>query len=239
MKPIIIFFTLAYLLSFGAAQGLSSLPKCGQECAINALPKECGLDITCICKDKGFFASVACCITETCNLEEQKRKRKGSKATAHSDILTPHTAEVLESAKSICAPGDVTDLPPSIVCPTASNHVTTATVTVTTASTTNSTAVHVAHCTGDHGDVSDCNATPTLSGTSTGATSMMTTHTLTSTYETTLSTTTSHSDASTSAPTDSATSTTAKATHTGGAAAMNKDAYKAAAGAVALFAFFA
>lgn len=45
-----------------------------KDCAFNAMPKNCGMDVACVCKNKAFFSEIACCIADKCNADEQKRK---------------------------------------------------------------------------------------------------------------------------------------------------------------------
>ncbi|KAF7715483.1 Uncharacterized protein PECH_007038 [Penicillium ucsense] len=90
-------FTLAAaLLATVSAQGLDSLPDCSKSCANNAIPASCGLDIKCICADKSFLSSIACCVADKCSQADQET--------------------TLKIARGICASGGVTDLPTAISC---------------------------------------------------------------------------------------------------------------------------
>ncbi|KAJ5818334.1 hypothetical protein N7474_003925 [Penicillium riverlandense] len=88
---------VAALAASAAAQGLmSDLPSCAKECVANALPKDCGLDIGCICKTKSFINKMACCVEPACDMADQKK--------------------TIEVAKKICKTGGVTDIPNSVHC---------------------------------------------------------------------------------------------------------------------------
>ncbi|OOQ84003.1 putative CFEM domain protein [Penicillium brasilianum] len=110
-------FTLAAaaLLATAAAQGLDSLPDCSRSCATSSIPASCGLNIQCICADKSFLSSIACCVADKCSQADQET--------------------TLQVAKGICSRGGVTDLPSTISC-TSSSGSSSATGTAATASGT-------------------------------------------------------------------------------------------------------
>ncbi|KXG45346.1 Extracellular membrane protein, CFEM domain [Penicillium griseofulvum] len=89
-------FALAALLTTATAQGLGDLPDCSKSCATGAIPENCGIDFKCICESKSFLNDMACCVADKCAKADQE--------------LT------IKVAKSICARGDVTDLPSEVVC---------------------------------------------------------------------------------------------------------------------------
>ncbi|OAX77125.1 hypothetical protein ACJ72_08580, partial [Emergomyces africanus] len=65
---------VASLLTLVSAQGLGGLPDCAKACAGNAIPKECGLDVKCICTAEAFLTGITCCVAKSCNEEDQKSK---------------------------------------------------------------------------------------------------------------------------------------------------------------------
>ncbi|KAJ5130127.1 uncharacterized protein N7515_006166 [Penicillium bovifimosum] len=155
MKFIVI-TVLAALLTTAAAQGLGDLPGCSKFCATGAIPKDCGLDIKCICEAKSFLTEVTCCVAHECSKEDQET--------------------TIKAAKSICARGGVTDLPEEVVCPnsnsstgsgSSSTETTTKTGTVTAATKTDgSTTV-----TGTHTGTTTSTGTLLVSTSTVGATS--------------------------------------------------------------------
>ncbi|EGD96751.1 hypothetical protein TESG_04182 [Trichophyton tonsurans CBS 112818] len=89
---------LAALVSVAAAQGVSELPKCAQECASKGFPASCGADVKCVCTSTSFLDAITCCVATTCTAEEQKK--------------------TIQFAKGICG-GVGVNVPDSAVCPTA------------------------------------------------------------------------------------------------------------------------
>ncbi|EGD85358.1 hypothetical protein H112_06260 [Trichophyton rubrum D6] len=88
---------LAALVSVAAAQGVSELPKCAQDCASKGFPSSCGADVKCVCTSNAFLDAITCCVATTCNAEEQKK--------------------TIQFAKGICG-GVGVNVPDSAVCPT-------------------------------------------------------------------------------------------------------------------------
>ncbi|OJJ59327.1 hypothetical protein ASPSYDRAFT_88255 [Aspergillus sydowii CBS 593.65] len=87
----------AACLSSAAAQGMSGLPSCAQNCATDAIPSECSLiDVNCICKTKSFIDDMACCVGKSCDSKDQDA--------------------ALEFANGICGGAGITDLPQSATC---------------------------------------------------------------------------------------------------------------------------
>ncbi|KAL3455690.1 hypothetical protein BJX64DRAFT_271934 [Aspergillus heterothallicus] len=88
---------LATCLSSAAAQGLSELPTCAQECATGSIPKECSLiDIECICGSESFIADMACCVGKSCESSDQDA--------------------ALEFANGLCEGAGITNLPQTATC---------------------------------------------------------------------------------------------------------------------------
>ncbi|KAJ5085585.1 hypothetical protein N7532_010356 [Penicillium argentinense] len=126
MKLSQITLALTALLSTAFAQGLGDLPDCARDCATDAIPASCGIDVECICTTKSFISDISCCVAKKCSEDDQDT--------------------TLEVAKNICARGGVTDLPSSITCSTAVSSITggaatATTTTATDASTTKDTTV--------------------------------------------------------------------------------------------------
>ncbi|EFR01729.1 hypothetical protein MGYG_04730 [Nannizzia gypsea CBS 118893] len=91
---------VAALVSVAAAQGVSDLPKCAQQCASKGFPASCGADVKCVCTSESFLDAITCCVATTCTPEEQKK--------------------TIQFAKAICG-GVGVNVPDSAVCPTASS----------------------------------------------------------------------------------------------------------------------
>ncbi|KAK2812420.1 hypothetical protein FQN50_001421 [Emmonsiellopsis sp. PD_5] len=96
--------TTTTLLALASAQGLGGLPKCAQNCALNSIPKDCGLDVKCICTADSFIDAITCCVADSCSAEEQERLIDGK--------------ETIQFAKGICGTAGITDIPDSAVCST-------------------------------------------------------------------------------------------------------------------------
>ncbi|KAJ5184632.1 Extracellular membrane protein CFEM domain [Penicillium cf. griseofulvum] len=180
-------FALAALLTTATAQGLGDLPNCSKSCATGAIPANCGIDFKCICESKTFLNDMACCVADKCTKGDQE--------------LT------IKVAQSICARGDVTDLPSEVVCSNSKS---------SSSSSTSTSA--------------SSNSTETGTKSSTEATAATKTENSTSLTSTNTATTTSDSASTTS-------SGAAAATSSGLGALTRKDSsLVAAAGAAAAFA---
>ncbi|KAK2806877.1 hypothetical protein FQN51_005677 [Onygenales sp. PD_10] len=88
--------TTTALLALASAQGLGGLPKCAQNCALNSIPKDCGLDVKCICTADSFIDAITCCVAGDCSAEDQEK--------------------TIQFAKGICGTAGITDIPDSAVC---------------------------------------------------------------------------------------------------------------------------
>ncbi|KAJ5650077.1 Cell wall protein TIR3 [Penicillium longicatenatum] len=128
---------LALAIASVANAQLSSLPKCAQSCATNAIPASCGVDVACICDNKSFLGDIACCIAGKCTEAEQE--------------------ETLKAAKGICSAGGVTDLPSTVACTTGASS--------TTASGTSTTSSDSASTTSTSGTTTASGSETTISGT--------------------------------------------------------------------------
>ncbi|KAJ5084360.1 Extracellular membrane protein CFEM domain [Penicillium alfredii] len=118
MKLTQISIVLAALLSMTAAQGLNDLPDCSKDCATNAIPAKCGIDVKCICTTKSFLNDISCCVADKCSKADQEK--------------------TLKAAKSICARGNVHDLPDSVECSKTSSSMATETSSGSTSATDSS-----------------------------------------------------------------------------------------------------
>ncbi|KAL4881489.1 hypothetical protein BJY04DRAFT_60054 [Aspergillus karnatakaensis] len=113
MKLQTLALALAACLSSVSAQGMPGLPACAQDCATGATPKECSLiNVECICNTRSFIDDMACCVSKSCEPEDQ--------------------AGALEFANGICGGAGITDLPQSATCASDSTSTTTVTDTTTT-----------------------------------------------------------------------------------------------------------
>ncbi|KAJ5625981.1 hypothetical protein N7510_002290 [Penicillium lagena] len=137
---------VAALVASAAAQGLSDLPSCAKSCALDALPKACGLDIGCICKTKSFINNMACCVEPACSKADQQK--------------------TLEAAKKICETGGVTDIPDTVVCDKGSTGSTTTTTATGSEATGNSTTAQTTAS-----SASSASGSSTASGTSSSSSS--------------------------------------------------------------------
>ncbi|KAL1965628.1 hypothetical protein VTN77DRAFT_5305 [Rasamsonia byssochlamydoides] len=101
MKLAAISLAFTALVAGTAAQSLSDLPQCAQNCATNAIPAQCGLDVKCICSTQSFIASITCCVAKACDQADQEA--------------------TIKFADSLCSTAGVTNLPQSAVCTTAAS----------------------------------------------------------------------------------------------------------------------
>ncbi|AEO67114.1 uncharacterized protein THITE_2115931 [Thermothielavioides terrestris NRRL 8126] len=113
---------LAALSLAGAAVAqLDQLPSCAKSCADKFLQGgigNCGTDPKCICSDKSFLGSIACCLAGVCD--------------------PPSQSSAVSVAISLCSAFQVTDLPTAVSCSTTAPASTTtgAPATTTTGSST-------------------------------------------------------------------------------------------------------
>ncbi|KAG7288106.1 hypothetical protein NEMBOFW57_007629 [Staphylotrichum longicolle] len=125
MKVPAALLTLA-MAGAAVAQGGPSLPTCAQSCADKFLTGgigNCGSDPKCICSDKDFLGSIACCLVGVCD--------------------APSQSSAVAFAASLCRGFGVTDLPTAVACSTATGGAATgaaATTTPASASSTESSA---------------------------------------------------------------------------------------------------
>ncbi|KAI1914734.1 hypothetical protein LOZ58_006337 [Ophidiomyces ophidiicola] len=89
---------LTSLVALASAQ-FPGLPACAQECATNSIPKNCGIDVKCICSATSFLDAITCCVAQKCSSSEQEA--------------------TIKFANGICGTAGVTNLPQSAVCSTA------------------------------------------------------------------------------------------------------------------------
>ncbi|KAL2795850.1 hypothetical protein BJX66DRAFT_158699 [Aspergillus keveii] len=88
---------LATSLSSVAAQGMSDLPACAQDCAMGSIPEECsGINIACICGTESFIADMACCVGKSCEADDQ--------------------VAALDFANGLCEGAGITNLPQTATC---------------------------------------------------------------------------------------------------------------------------
>ncbi|KAL3489179.1 hypothetical protein BJX62DRAFT_239399 [Aspergillus germanicus] len=88
---------LATCLSSVAAQGMSDLPACAQDCAMGSIPEECsGINIACICGTESFIADMACCVGKSCEADDQ--------------------VAALDFANGLCEGAGITNLPQTATC---------------------------------------------------------------------------------------------------------------------------
>ncbi|KAK3900270.1 hypothetical protein C8A05DRAFT_36107 [Staphylotrichum tortipilum] len=95
---------LALTLASIAAAQTPELPKCAQSCADKFLRGgigNCGSDPACICANKDFLGSIACCLAGVCD--------------------GPSQTQAVGFAANLCKGFGVTDLPTAVACSTASN----------------------------------------------------------------------------------------------------------------------
>ncbi|KAK4241965.1 hypothetical protein C8A03DRAFT_29860 [Achaetomium macrosporum] len=86
-------------LALAGAAVAQELPSCAQSCANQFLTGgigNCGSDPKCICADKGFLGSIACCLTGVCDQAAQ--------------------SSAVSYAASLCSAFGVTDLPTAVSC---------------------------------------------------------------------------------------------------------------------------
>jgi hypothetical protein len=91
------------LASAVVAQGTPELPSCAQQCANQFLVGgigDCGSDVKCICANKDFLGSIACCLAGACDQASQD--------------------QAVQFALGLCQGVGVTDLPSSVACTTGS-----------------------------------------------------------------------------------------------------------------------
>ncbi|KAL1987649.1 hypothetical protein VTN96DRAFT_2890 [Rasamsonia emersonii] len=160
MKLAAISLALTALAAGTAAQSLSDLPKCAQDCATNAIPQECGLDVKCICSAQSFIASITCCVAKACSPADQDA--------------------TIKFADNLCGIAGVTTLPQTAVCTTtatasaasaasgSTSVVATTTASTTASATANSSAPSASSTTASHTSSGSASAT-TPSGTSAAA----------------------------------------------------------------------
>jgi len=113
MKVPALVFSVLLAAGISIAQ-MPLLPDCAQSCATDALTKgigNCGTDPKCICENKGFLDSIACCVEDRCD------------EAGKSSAITYATA--------LCAANDVHDIPTTISCSTGAKPTTTTTSTPT------------------------------------------------------------------------------------------------------------
>ncbi|PGH14839.1 hypothetical protein AJ80_05765 [Polytolypa hystricis UAMH7299] len=97
MKVAAVSLALTGIFAIVSAQGgLGGMPKCAQDCALGAIPEECGIDVKCICEADAFLNAITCCVAENCSPEDQKK--------------------TIDFAKGICATAQVTNIPDSAIC---------------------------------------------------------------------------------------------------------------------------
>ncbi|KAI1938384.1 hypothetical protein LOZ12_003457 [Ophidiomyces ophidiicola] len=89
---------LTSLVALASAQ-FPGLPACAQDCATNSIPKNCGIDVKCICSATSFLDAITCCVAQKCSTSEQEA--------------------TIKFANGICGTAGVTNLPQSAVCSTA------------------------------------------------------------------------------------------------------------------------
>ncbi|KAK4121708.1 hypothetical protein N657DRAFT_647900 [Parathielavia appendiculata] len=91
------------LASAVVAQGSPELPECAKSCADNFLTGGIGgctnADVACICSNKDFLNSIACCLTNVCDQAAQE--------------------QAVQFALGICKGAGVNDLPTAVVCQSA------------------------------------------------------------------------------------------------------------------------
>ncbi|KAL4914031.1 hypothetical protein BDW62DRAFT_149970 [Aspergillus aurantiobrunneus] len=144
---------LVGFLSSVAAQGMTGLPSCAQDCATGAIPSQCSLiDVECICAERSFVDDMACCVGQSCAPEDQDA--------------------ALDFANGICGGAGISDLPQSATCAGDSTSTTTASPTETTtsgdeATTTTSEPTETATTTSEGDETSTDPETSTESGTAT------------------------------------------------------------------------
>ncbi|KAL2120381.1 hypothetical protein VTJ04DRAFT_4408 [Mycothermus thermophilus] len=93
---------LSFFIACAAAQGAPQLPECAQNCASKFLEEgigDCGREVKCICENKDFLDSIACCLVGVCDEEKQ--------------------AQAVNFAAQLCKGFGVNDLPTSVACKTA------------------------------------------------------------------------------------------------------------------------
>ncbi|KAL3445790.1 hypothetical protein BJX65DRAFT_142626 [Aspergillus insuetus] len=108
---------LAICLSSVAAQGMSDLPACAQDCAMGSIPEECsGINIACICGTESFIANMACCVGKSCEADDQ--------------------VAALDFANGLCEGAGITNLPQTATCAGDSTSTATESETATATETT-------------------------------------------------------------------------------------------------------
>ncbi|KAL2256089.1 hypothetical protein VTK26DRAFT_2200 [Humicola hyalothermophila] len=110
-------FSLA-LAGAAVAQGIPGLPSCAEGCADQFLQNgigNCGTNPKCICENKDFLGSIACCLVGVCDEEAQ--------------------TSAVAFASSFCRAMQVTDLPTAVSCTTGNAAQTTPATAQTTGGT--------------------------------------------------------------------------------------------------------
>ncbi|RDA96088.1 hypothetical protein CP533_5775 [Ophiocordyceps camponoti-saundersi (nom. inval.)] len=75
MKSSLLFTLVAGLV---AAQDMNGIPSCAKDCVNKSMTGSgvagCGLaDVSCICKNKEFLNSIACCVAKACKPDDQNK----------------------------------------------------------------------------------------------------------------------------------------------------------------------
>ncbi|KKA22811.1 hypothetical protein T310_3165 [Rasamsonia emersonii CBS 393.64] len=181
MKLAAISLALTALAAGTAAQSLSDLPKCAQDCATNAIPQECGLDVKCICSAQSFIASITCCVAKACSPADQDGFAFQPMlwyGWNRADFFI--ATATIKFADNLCGIAGVTTLPQTAVCTTtatasaasaasgSTSVVATTTASTTASATANSSAPSASSTTASHTSSGSASAT-TPSGTSAAA----------------------------------------------------------------------
>ncbi|KAK4188427.1 hypothetical protein QBC35DRAFT_451245 [Podospora australis] len=153
MKVPAALFSLALATSV-AAQGLE-LPTCAQGCANQYLRGgigNCGTDAKCICANREFIDSIACCLDGVCD--------------------APAQTSAIVYASSLCSAFGVTTLPTAVICstkPTAASTTPSAGTTTPAAGGSSGTPASTGSAAETSETGSAGNANPSNSGTETAA----------------------------------------------------------------------
>jgi hypothetical protein len=86
---------LLALAGTAVAQGGGfNLPTCANECATKFLQGgigDCGRDVKCICSNETFLGEIACCLTDVCSEEDQKKAVAAAADVSQPLSLLTHT----------------------------------------------------------------------------------------------------------------------------------------------------